>query len=87
MAEIVKTGERVYHELVRADVGLGRFATDLAYIGGVPTLVFEWQEDGQPAPGSTVQLDPQYLSEVNWPKAKYMYQFAIEDPRAARSLD
>lgn len=75
-----KTGERVWHTLCSNGVTLGYFVTDLVYVGDVPTLVLEWTGD-QPEPGATVPLDPQYLHEVNWPQAKWMYEFAVDDPR------
>lgn len=76
-----KTGERVWHVLIQNGRTIGHFATDLVYIGEVPTLVFEWQPDGQPAPNSTAALNRQYLHEVNWPQARWMYEIPIHDPR------
>jgi len=74
------TGEKVWHALVSNGVTLGFFATDLVYVGEVPTLVLEWAGD-LPAPGATVPLDPRFLHQINWPQAKWMYEWPIDDPR------
>ena len=67
---------------MRGDRTLGYFATDLAYIDGGPVLVFEWRDEPAGAvPVHFVSIDPQYLHEINWPQAKFMYEFPVNDPR------
>lgn len=58
-------------------------ASDLVWVAGVPTVVVQWavRPDGD-LPSVTVPLDPQHLHKLNWPQAEYMYEFAIQDPRA-----
>lgn len=80
MARLRRTGEKVWHTLVANGVTLGFYATDLVYVDDVPTLVLEWTGNA-PSPGATVPLDPQYLQQINWPQAKWMYEFPIDDPR------
>lgn len=82
MIDVRPTGEKVWHTLVRGGVTVGFVATDLAYIDGIPTLVFWWQgQSDLPAPDATVPLEAQYLHELNWPQAKFMYELPIDDPR------
>jgi hypothetical protein len=69
---ISRKGVKAYHHSV----------ADVIWVSKVPHVVIEWDvwPDGD-RPGVTVPLDPQYFHELNWPQAKYLYEFPIEDPR------
>jgi hypothetical protein len=82
MSSLNVTGAQVWHTLTRGSNSLGHFATDLAYIDGHPTLIFEWKDTPNGSiPIYYVKIDARYLHEINWPQAKYMYELPVDDPR------
>lgn len=72
----------VRHILTRGEWTVGHFETDMIFVDGVPTLVFEWETtpDGE-SPVATAQLDPKYLHKFEFGSADYLYEFPVEDPR------
>jgi hypothetical protein len=78
-----KPVHKVWHTLTRSGRTLGHFATDMIFIDGVPTLVFEWGGSPQEVPKKTVQLDPRFLHRLEppWRQADHVYELAVEDPR------
>ena len=76
--------KRVRHIMHRRGQGPYFHAnTDLIYVAGVPTLVLEWRvrPDGD-LPLVMIPLDPQKLQPLGWQDADFLYEDAIEDPRA-----
>ena len=67
--------------------GWAHFNSDLIFVDGVPTVVLEWEmnPDGD-LPAVTIQLDPQRLHKLVWPKAEYMYEDGLEDPRGPQPI-
>jgi hypothetical protein len=56
---------------------------DLIWVDEIPTVVVEWEvlPDGD-LPLVSVPLDPTKLHIIGWDEAEYMYEEAIQDPRA-----
>jgi hypothetical protein len=79
-----KSVHKVWHILTRGGRTIGHFATDMTFIDGVPTLIFEWGGSPQEEiPKKTIQLDARFLHRLEppWPQADHMYELAVEDPR------
>jgi hypothetical protein len=62
--------------------------SDLIFAGDTPTLVVEWDADGQ-RPAATIPLDPLFLHRIDWEDAQYVYERPVEMPQrplARRSI-
>lgn len=60
------------------------YDADLAYISGVPHVVFEWdvRPGGAEVPAISVALDPRHLHPLNWSGGvTHLYEHPIADPR------
>ena len=59
------------------------FNCDLVWIQGIPTVVIEWASEPEgDVPLVTIPLDAQKLRKLGWKEAEYLYDEAIQDPRA-----
>jgi len=78
--------KKVYHQL-KTGSGVEFTTSDLVWIDGVPTVVLKWKSfnSGSGVPEVVIPLDPACLHPLTgWPDATYMYEWALEDPRAGQ---